>query len=160
MRVMGLDVGTKTVGVAISDELGWTAQGVTTLKIDEDEQNYGFAELGEIIKDYQVDKIIVGLPKNMNGTIGPRGVACQFYASELERLFALPVSMWDERLSTMAAERVLLEADVSRKKRKKSGPIADFGCGIECASIDVTRLHANNLAGPLTFGNLFCLYAA
>ena len=116
---MGLDVGTKTVGVAISDELGWTAQGLTTLKIDEDEKNYGFAELGEIIKDYQVDKIIVGLPKNMNGSIGPRAEACQFYASELERLFALPVCMWDERLSTMAAERVLLEADVSRKKRKK-----------------------------------------
>lgn len=119
MRVMGLDVGTKTVGVAISDEFGWTAQGLTTLKIDEDEKNYGFTELGEIIKDHQVDRIVVGLPKNMNGTIGPRGEACQFYASELERLFALPVVLWDERLSTMAAERVLLEADVSRKKRKK-----------------------------------------
>lgn len=119
MRVMGLDVGTKTVGVAISDEFGWTAQGLTTLKIDEDEKNYGFTELGDIIKDHQVDRIVVGLPKNMNGTIGPRGEACQFYASELERLFALPVVLWDERLSTMAAERVLLEADVSRKKRKK-----------------------------------------
>lgn len=119
MRVMGLDVGTKTVGVAISDAFGWTAQGLTTLKINEDEKNYGFTELGEIIKDHQVEKIVVGLPKNMNGTIGPRGEACQFYASELERLFALPVVLWDERLSTMAAERVLLEADVSRKKRKK-----------------------------------------
>lgn len=119
MRVMGLDVGTKTVGVAISDAFGWTAQGLTTLKINEDEKNYGFTELGEIIKDHQVEKIVVGLPKNMNGTIGPRGEACQFYASELERLFGLPVVLWDERLSTMAAERVLLEADVSRKKRKK-----------------------------------------
>jgi putative Holliday junction resolvase len=119
MRVMGLDVGTKTVGVAISDELGWTAQGLTTIKINEEEKEYGFNEIGKIIKEYNVGKIVVGLPKNMNGTIGPRGEACQFYARELERLYDLPVVLWDERLSTMAAERVLLDADVSRKKRKK-----------------------------------------
>ena len=119
MRVMGLDLGTKTVGVAISDELGWTAQGLTTLKINEEEGEFGFTEIGEIIKEHDVGKIVVGLPKNMNGTIGPRGEACQFFAKELERLFALQVVLWDERLTTMAAERVLLEADVSRKKRKK-----------------------------------------
>lgn len=118
MRVMGLDVGTKTVGVAVSDELG-TAQGLTTLKINEEEKEFGFAEIGEIIKEQQVSKIVVGLPKNMNNTIGPRGEACQAYAGELEKLFSLPVVLWDERLTTMAAERVLLEADVSRKKRKK-----------------------------------------
>lgn len=116
---MGLDVGTKTVGVAISDELGWTAQGLTTLKINEDEKEFGFEDIGKLIKEYQVENIVVGLPKNMNGTIGPRGEACQFYASELERLYGLPTILWDERLTTMAAERVLLEADVSRKKRKK-----------------------------------------
>ncbi|NMD70602.1 Holliday junction resolvase RuvX [Bacillus sp. DNRA2] len=119
MRVMGLDVGTKTVGVAISDELGWTAQGLTTLKINEDEKEYGFEEIGKLINEHEVEKIVVGLPKNMNGTIGPRGEACQFYASELERLYGMPTILWDERLTTMAAERVLLEADVSRKKRKK-----------------------------------------
>ncbi|WP_147532446.1 Holliday junction resolvase RuvX [Bacillus marasmi] len=119
MRVMGLDVGTKTVGVAISDELGWTAQGLTTLKINEDEQEFGFEEIEKLIKEHLVDKIVVGLPKNMNGSIGPRGEACQFYASELERLYGVPTVLWDERLTTMAAERVLLEADVSRKKRKK-----------------------------------------
>lgn len=119
MRVMGLDVGTKTVGVAISDELGWTAQGLTTLKINEDEKEFGFDEIGNMIKEYQVEKIVVGLPKNMNGTIGPRGEACQVYANELERLYGVPTILWDERLTTMAAERVLLEADVSRKKRKK-----------------------------------------
>lgn len=116
---MGLDVGTKTVGVALSDELGWTAQGLETLKINEDENEFGFDRLGLIIKEHNVGSIVVGLPKNMNGTIGPRGEACQRYASELENLFNLPVILWDERLSTIAAERVLLEADVSRKKRKK-----------------------------------------
>jgi putative holliday junction resolvase len=115
---MGLDVGSKTVGVAISDELGWTAQGLTTVKINEDEKEFGFEQLGQIIKEHQISKIVVGMPKNMNGTIGPRGEASQFYASELERLYGLPVVFWDERLTTVAAERVLLEADMSRKKRK------------------------------------------
>ncbi|MEK4950931.1 Holliday junction resolvase RuvX [Bacillus sp. FSL W8-1127] len=119
MRTMGLDVGSKTVGVAISDELGWTAQGIETIKVDEDKGDLGFDRLKELIEDYQVDKIVVGLPKNMNNTIGPRGEASQAYAKKLEKEFSLPVVLWDERLSTMAAERVLLEADVSRKKRKK-----------------------------------------
>ncbi|MFO1443029.1 Holliday junction resolvase RuvX [Bacillus sp. Bva_UNVM-123] len=119
MRTMGLDVGSKTVGVAISDALGWTAQGLETIKINEEKQEFGFTKIGQIIKDHEVNKIIVGLPKNMNGTVGPRGEASQFFASELERLFGLPVVLWDERLTTMAAERVLIEADVSRKKRKK-----------------------------------------
>jgi putative Holliday junction resolvase len=116
---MGLDVGTKTVGIALSDELGWTAQGLETLKINEEENEFGFDQLGKIIKEHQVSKVVVGLPKNMNGTIGPRGEACQRFAKEIENLFGLPVILWDERLTTMAAERVLLEADVSRKKRKK-----------------------------------------
>jgi len=119
MRIMGLDVGTKTVGIAMSDELGWTAQGLETLKINEDENEFGFERLGNLIKEHNVDKVVVGLPKNMNGTIGPRGEACQRYAQEIEKLFGVPTILWDERLTTMAAERVLLEADVSRKKRKK-----------------------------------------
>lgn len=116
---MGLDVGSKTVGIALSDELGWTAQGLKTLAINEEREEYGFEELGQIIHEHQVGKIVVGFPKNMNGTVGPRGEASKFYASELERLYNLPVVLWDERLTTMAAERILLEADVSRKKRKK-----------------------------------------
>ncbi|MBT2694147.1 Holliday junction resolvase RuvX [Bacillus sp. ISL-55] len=119
MRTMGLDVGSKTVGIALSDELGWTAQGLETLKINEDENVFGFDELGKIIKEYEVDKVVVGLPKNMNGSIGPRGEASQFYARELEERFGVSVILWDERLTTVAAERVLLEADMSRKKRKK-----------------------------------------
>ncbi|MEH7482621.1 Holliday junction resolvase RuvX [Neobacillus drentensis] len=119
MRVLGLDVGTKTVGVALSDEFGWTAQGLTTLKINEEKNVFGFEEIGQLIKEYQVDTVVIGLPKNMNGTIGPRAEASMQYAREIESKFAVPTVLWDERLTTMAAERVLLEADVSRKKRKK-----------------------------------------
>ncbi|MDZ5470882.1 Holliday junction resolvase RuvX (plasmid) [Bacillus sp. 31A1R] len=119
MRVLGLDVGSKTVGVAVSDAFGWTAQGLETIKINEEEKVFGFEQIGKIIKENEVSKIVVGLPKNMNGTIGPRGEASQFYGQELEKMFGLPVIYWDERLTTMAAERVLLEADVSRKKRKQ-----------------------------------------
>ncbi|MBW8348202.1 Holliday junction resolvase RuvX [Bacillus sp. IITD106] len=119
MRVMGLDVGSKTVGVAISDEMGWTAQGIETIAINENINRFGFERIGEIIKEYDVKEIIVGLPKNMNNSIGPRGEASQDYAVKLESQFNIPVKLWDERLSTMAAERILLEADVSRKKRKK-----------------------------------------
>ncbi|MCM3725230.1 Holliday junction resolvase RuvX [Neobacillus cucumis] len=119
MRAMGLDVGSKTVGIALSDELGWTAQGLKTLKINEEKKQFGFEEIGQLIKEYQVDTVVIGLPKNMNGTIGPRGEASKQYAAEIESRFSVPTVLWDERLTTMAAERVLLEADVSRKKRKK-----------------------------------------
>lgn len=116
---MGLDVGSKTVGIAISDELGWTAQGLKTLKIDEEKNKFGFDEIGQLIKEYGISQVVIGLPKNMNGTIGPRGEASKRYAEEIEKQFSVATILWDERLTTMAAERVLLEADVSRKKRKK-----------------------------------------
>ena len=119
MLILGLDVGTKTVGVAISDEMGWTAQGLETIKINEERGQFGFDRISELVKQYDVDKIVVGLPKNMNGTIGPRGEACQQFAENLRELLQLDVVMWDERLSTMAAERLLISADVSRKKRKQ-----------------------------------------
>lgn len=119
MRILGLDVGTKTVGVAMSDEMGWTAQGLETIRINEERGHFGFDRISELVKQYNVDKIVVGLPKNMNGTIGPRGEACQQFAENLRNLLQLEVVMWDERLSTMAAERLLISADVSRKKRKQ-----------------------------------------
>ncbi|PFE19335.1 Holliday junction resolvase RuvX [Bacillus cereus] len=119
MRILGLDVGTKTVGVAMSDEMGWTAQGLETIRINEERGNFGFDRISELVKQYNVDKIVVGLPKNMNGTIGPRGEACQQFAENLRELLQLDVVMWDERLSTMAVERLLISADVSRKKRKQ-----------------------------------------
>lgn len=118
MRIMGLDVGSKTVGIAISDELGWTAQGITTITINEANKDYGFKKVGKLITEYQVSKVVVGYPKNMNGTIGPRAEASEFYASELTRRYQVPTVLWDERLTTMAAERLLIEADVRREKRK------------------------------------------
>lgn len=119
MRTMGLDLGSKTLGVAVSDSMGWTAQGLETIKINEATKDFGIKRLGEIINEYEVSKIVLGYPKNMNGTIGPRGEASQDFAKYLEKKFKLPVFLWDERLTTMAAERVLIDADVSRSKRKK-----------------------------------------
>jgi putative holliday junction resolvase len=115
---MGLDVGTKTVGIAISDALGWTAQGIETVKIDESAGHFGMERIHELVKEYQVNGFVVGYPKNMNNTIGPRGEASENYAELLTETFGFPVTLWDERLTTMAAERVLIDADVSRKKRK------------------------------------------
>ncbi|MBO1514826.1 MULTISPECIES: Holliday junction resolvase RuvX [Metabacillus] len=119
MRIIGLDLGTKTLGVAVSDELGWTAQGIETIKINEENRDYNFARLTEIINEYSIEKIVLGMPKNMNGSIGPRAEASQKFADILTKKFKLPVILWDERLTTMAAERMLISADVSRKKRKQ-----------------------------------------
>ena len=120
MRVMGLDVGSKTVGVAISDPLGFTAQGVEIIKINEEAKELGFDRLGELVKEYQVDKFVVGLPKNMNNTEGPRVEASKAYGDKIKEIFNLPVDYQDERLTTVQAERMLVEqADVSRDKRKK-----------------------------------------
>ncbi|MCM3388022.1 Holliday junction resolvase RuvX [Ureibacillus chungkukjangi] len=118
MRIMGLDVGSKTVGVAISDALGWTAQGIETVKINEESGDFGIDRIKELVKEYAVTEFVVGFPKNMNNTVGPRGEASNNYKALLEETFQLPVKLWDERLTTMAAERMLIEADVSRKKRK------------------------------------------
>ena len=115
---MGLDVGTKTVGVAISDALGWTAQGIETIKIDESAGRFGMERIQELVKEYDVTGFVVGYPKNMNNTVGPRGEASEIYADLLTETFGFPATLWDERLTTMAAERVLIDADVSRKKRK------------------------------------------
>ena len=106
MRVMGLDVGSKTVGVAISDPLGFTAQGVEIIKIDEEAE--------------EVEKFVVGLPKNMNNTEGPRVEASKAYGYKIKEIFGIPVDYQDERLTTVQAERMLVEqADISRGKRKK-----------------------------------------
>lgn len=120
MRIMGLDVGSKTVGVAISDPLGFTAQGVEIVRIDEEAGEFGFERLEELDKQYKVDKFVVGLPKNMNNTEGPRVEASKAYGDKINELFNIPVDYQDERLTTVQAERMLVEqADVSRGKRKK-----------------------------------------
>jgi len=110
---MGLDVGDKRIGVAISDGLGLTAQGLRTVKRD------GYTEvLKTIIKEYEVESIVVGIPKMLNGTIGIQGEKVLKFVDELKTAIHLPVLLWDERLSTVTAERVLLEADLSRKKER------------------------------------------
>ena len=119
-KILGLDVGSKTVGIAISDLMGWTAQGWDTLRINEEQDDLGIDQLVKIIKDNQVGTVVIGLPKNMNNSIGFRGEASIKYKEKLqESIPSIDIVMWDERLSTMAAERSLLEADVSRQKRKK-----------------------------------------
>ena len=119
MRVMGLDVGTKTVGVAISDAFGWTAQGIETIKIDEANEKFGMERIAELTKLHEVSSYVVGYPKNMNNSIGPRAEASERYAELLRQTFEKPVFLWDERLTTSAAEKMLISADVSRKKRKE-----------------------------------------
>jgi len=117
MRIMGLDVGERTIGIAVSDPLGWTAQGIDTIRrkgnLDED-----INSLKRIIAEYDVEQIVVGLPKNMNGTLGPSAIRSKDLADIIFKETGLPVEMWDERLSTMAAEKTLLEGNVSRAKRK------------------------------------------
>lgn len=117
MRIIGLDVGDKTIGVALSDALGWTAQGLEVIRRGELEKDLN--RLREIIKEYEVGEIVVGLPKNMNGTLGERAEKTMDFGKVLQDSFNLPIKFWDERLSTVEAERILLQGDVSRAKRKK-----------------------------------------
>lgn len=118
MRSMSLDVGTKTIGIAVSDLMGMIANGVETIRRTTLERDY--ARLAELIKEHEVDTLVVGYPKNMNGTIGERAQACAAMAEELKVKFPeCKVVLWDERLSTVAAEKVLIDADLKRKKRKQ-----------------------------------------
>lgn len=116
MRYIGLDVGDRTIGVAVSDPLGYSAQGITTVRRKSLEKD--FEHLREIFKNYEISEIVVGLPKNMNGTIGPQAEKAMEFGRVLEEEFGHKVIFWDERLTTMAAHRAMLEADMSRKKRK------------------------------------------
>ena len=119
MRIIGLDYGTKTVGVAVSDALGLTAQGVETItRKEENKLRQTLARIEAIIEEYEVTKIVVGLPKNMNNTLGERAEACKDFADKLERRTGIPVVMLDERLSTVSAEHVLIESGVRRENRK------------------------------------------
>jgi putative Holliday junction resolvase len=117
MRTMGLDVGTHTIGVAISDELGITAQGIKTLRRKSMEED--FREIATIIGQFEIENIVVGLPKNMNGTLGKQAEIVLKWIKILIDKIPVPVVTWDERLSTVEATKVLLEADLSRRKRKK-----------------------------------------
>lgn len=115
-RLMGLDVGDKTIGVAVSDLLGLTAQGVTTIRrmgIKSD-----FEHLQKIIDEYSVEEAVIGLPKNMNNTLGPQGEKVMAFVEKFTKKFNIEVILQDERLTTVSAQRALISADVSRKKRK------------------------------------------
>ncbi|MFW5981312.1 MAG: Holliday junction resolvase RuvX [bacterium] len=117
MRIMGLDYGDKTIGIAISDKMGWTAQNKGVIR----RQNLtvDLEELKEYMEEYQVEEIVVGLPLNMDGSKGKRVEKTQDFINFLKKRIDLPIKVWDERLSSKQAESILLEADLSRKKRKK-----------------------------------------
>lgn len=116
MRVMSLDVGSRTIGIACSDALLMTAQGIETIRRTSLEKD--FNRLQELIAEYEVHELVVGMPKNMNGTKGERAEKTEEFVEKMKEVIDLPVSYWDERLSTVMAERQLIAADVSRKKRK------------------------------------------
>ena len=117
MRTLALDVGDKRIGMAVTDPLNITAQPLQTL-IRKDRKG-DFDEIKEVVRNMSVSKIIVGLPLNMDGTAGARAKESYKFVDKLKEELGIPIQLWDERLSTMEANRVLLQADVSRKKRKK-----------------------------------------
>ena len=116
MRIMALDVGSRTIGIACSDALLMTAQGIETIRRTSLEND--FNRLRELISEYEVHELVVGMPKNMNGTKGERAEKTEDFVEKMKAVIDLPVIFWDERLSTVMAERQLIAADVSRKKRK------------------------------------------
>lgn len=118
-RIMGLDYGTKTVGVAVSDPLFLTAQGVETIKREaENKLRKTLARLDSLIEEYEVERIVLGYPKNMNNTEGERAKAALEFKEKLEKRTGLSVTLWDERLTTVEASRTLMEAGVRRENRK------------------------------------------
>ena len=120
MRVMGLDYGSKTIGVAISDPLGLTSQGIEIIRREEENKlRKSLRRIEELIKEYQVEEIVLGFPKNMNNTIGERAEKSLQLKETLERRCKLPVIMWDERLTTVEANRTLMESKVRRENRSK-----------------------------------------
>ena len=121
MRIMGLDYGSKTVGVAVCDPLGITAQTVETItRKDENKLRRTLARIEELIAEYEIERIDLGYPKNKNNTLGERAKKTEELKSALERRTGLPVVLWDERLTTVAADRVLMESGVRREHRKES----------------------------------------
>ena len=120
MRIMGLDFGSKTVGVAISDPLLITAQGITIIRRKEENKlRQTLAQIEELIQEYEVTEIVLGNPKNMNDTLGERSKLSEEFKERLERRTGLPVVLWDERLTTVAADKAMMEAGIRREHRKE-----------------------------------------
>ena len=121
MRILGLDYGSKTVGVAVCDPLGITAQMVETIVRErEDHMRRTLARIQALVEEYKIERIVLGYPKNMNNTLGERAARTEEFKAALERRTGIPVILWDERLSTAAAERVLIERGVRREHRKET----------------------------------------
>ncbi len=118
MRILGLDLGDKRIGVALSDPLGWTAQGLDVIPGAGGAKS-DIKKIKEITQKYEVEKVVVGLPLNMDGSPGPRAEKARAFAGRLARVLGLPVELWDERLTTVEAERLLIEADMKRAKRRQ-----------------------------------------
>lgn len=119
LKYLGLDLGTRTIGVSISDNTKTIATTYDTIHFEEEDYNEAISKLSTIIEKEPIEKIILGLPKNMNGTIGPRALVTLEFKKKLEETFKIPVEMQDERLSTKEASGYMIKADMSRKKRKK-----------------------------------------
>jgi putative Holliday junction resolvase len=117
MRVLGVDYGRARIGLALSDPTGLFAQGLCVLQRETDSQ--AVADIVEVIQQYEVEEVVVGLPKNMNGTVGERAEQCKAFAEQLQQAAGIPVRLFDERLTTVAAERLLIAADMRRKRRKQ-----------------------------------------
>ena len=139
MRIMSLDVGSRTIGIACSDALLMTAQGIETIRRTSLEKD--FNRLQELIAEYEVHELVVGMPKNMNGTKGERAEKTEEFVEKMKEVIDLPVSYWDERLSTVMAERQLIAADVSRKKRKS---VIDKMAAVVILQGYLARLQFNN----------------
>lgn len=121
MRILGLDLGDKTLGVAVSDAFMWTAQGITIIKRNNPtEYKQSLSELEKIVNEYEVSEIVLGYPKNLDNSEGDRCEKTKIYKEKLEKKFKnIPIILWDERMSTIAATRTLISADMTRDKRKK-----------------------------------------
>lgn len=145
MRIMGLDFGSKTVGVAISDSLLLTAQGIEIIeRKEENKLRKTLARLEELIVEYKVKEIVLGLPKNMNDTLGARAELTIDFKEKLERRTGLPVKLWDERLTTVAADKAMMEAGIRREHRKEHvDRIA--ACFILQGYLDYRKNEENNL---------------
>jgi putative Holliday junction resolvase len=118
MRILGLDLGDKKIGMALSDPMGWTAQGLEVIT-SKGSANADIAKIKEYVERYEVEKVIIGLPLNMDGSSGPRAEKAKAFADRMGKRLKIAVEMIDERLTTVAAEKLLIEADLSRKKRRK-----------------------------------------
>lgn len=116
MRTLGIDLGTKRIGLAISDALGITAQGLFTINVEEGDV---LSKIGEVVSKDDVREIVVGLPLNMNGSKGPQAIAAETFADKLKEKFNIPVKLWDERMTTKEVERIMIDAGTRRNKRKQ-----------------------------------------